>query len=147
MAALLMEKEQISDFIFSCIMIVLKPVVSCVFLFGAYRLLADGSSDPLFARIALSLFCVLVAYCISMSTTPVVLATLDRENLYISNFIRNAAVRFANIQTVEWVGSYRMRYISVTFRESTPFGKKILFIPKSVPPDVAVRLRRLAQPD
>jgi hypothetical protein len=55
---------------------------------------------------------------------------VDDDALYISNFRREIVVPLGDIESVDVEGWSTSQVVAVNFRVDTPFGRKIVFMPK-----------------
>ena len=55
---------------------------------------------------------------------------IDRENIYISNFIKMISVPLADIEKVTENVLTNIHPVYITFNHETEFGRKIVFMPK-----------------
>ncbi|HWZ59896.1 MAG TPA: hypothetical protein VNW46_13055 [Gemmatimonadaceae bacterium] len=73
---------------------------------------------------------------------------VDDDALYVSNFRREIRILFAEIASVAVEGWSTSQVVAVTFKSDTPFGRKIVFMPKLRfltfgPPPVVEELQQL----
>jgi hypothetical protein len=83
------------------------------------------------AKLAISIFWVVVSAQILYVYARLKRVRVDEQSMYISNYLEDVAVPLDAIDRVtenRWVN---IRPITVHFRQATPFGDKITFMPKS----------------
>lgn len=74
---------------------------------------------------------------------------MDKQNLYISNYLKEIVVPIRNVQSVEEYPGPRLRPAKIRFREATAFGMQVAFIPRDSHPPwrrsvVVSELRKMA---
>jgi|HubBroStandDraft_6_1064221.scaffolds.fasta_scaffold07786_7 hypothetical protein len=83
----------------------------------------------------LVLFCIVAAlltFLVAWQGLQLKRVRMDDEALYISNYFREIRVPLGNMEHVsEFLGLRQGNRVTITLRDDTPFGRKIVFLPFS----------------
>jgi hypothetical protein len=100
-----------------------------LFLAPEHFLSRNGDPLPLWIDNLVVAVWIVGSILIVATTVPLKRVFLDGNRLVVSNFRRDTRIPLADITTVTQNRWIKIRPVSITFRNRTPFGRKIQFMP------------------
>ena len=99
--------------------------LACISFFGLAAWSSGGRIEFLAAWAVTSLLSLFLFL-------PLKEVSIDESSIFISNFNRSASVPLTHVVAIEENRWINVRPITVTFDVNTPFGRKIMFVPKGM---------------
>jgi hypothetical protein len=100
-----------------------------LFIAPEYFLSRSGDPPPVWVDNLFVVVWIVVSILIVATTIPLKRVFLDGNRLVVSNFRRDARIPLSDIATVTQNRWLKTRPVTVAFRNRTPFGRRIQFMP------------------